>query len=214
MRILKSLALALVLLGGALPLWAEGFDPGIDYTVLPQPIPTDAPEGKVEVAEFFWYGCPHCYHFEPKIRAWLERKPEAAHFVRIPASLNPSWRPHAEAFYAAEALGVTDRLHTPLFDAIHEQRRRIFNRDQLARFAASQGIDEQKFRDAMDSFLVQSKVRRADDLARRAGIRGVPSVVVAGRYLVTGQQAGSYDRMIEIIDHLVRQEAARGKSGG
>ncbi len=87
-------------------------------------------------------------------------------------------------------------------------------KNNVSRFAASQGIDEQKFRDAMDSFLVQSKVRRADDLARRAGIRGVPSVVVAGRYLVTGQQAGSYDRMIEIIDYLVRQEAARGKSGG
>ncbi|RMG51350.1 MAG: thiol:disulfide interchange protein DsbA/DsbL, partial [Gammaproteobacteria bacterium] len=109
MRALKLFsALALLLLAAA-PLQAEEFDPGIDYTVLPQPIPTDVPKGKVEVAEFFWYGCPHCYRFEPHVQKWLKHKPEAAAFVRIPASLNPSWRPHAEAYYAAQTLGVTDK---------------------------------------------------------------------------------------------------------
>lgn len=187
----------------------EDFDAGIDYAVLPNPVPTRVDPGKVEVVEMFWYGCPHCYQFEPHIQKWLKNKPEAAEFIRVPATLNPTWLPHARAYYAAESLDAVDKLHEPLFHAIHEQRRRIATEDGPVRFAAAQGIDEVAFTKAMDSFYVNNKLRQSVDLGQKYRLDGVPMVIVNGKYKITGAMAGGYKRMIEIIDYLVAKEAAQ-----
>lgn len=208
-RLLLMFGLALSMAAACAEQVSEEFDAGIDYAVLPHAVPTHVEPGKVEVLEMFWYGCPHCFHFEPQVKRWLANKPEAAEFIRVPATLNSNWIPHARAYYAAESLGVLDKLHDALFHAIHEQRRRLNSEDALVRFAASQGIDAEAFRKAMNSFYVNTKLRQSVDLGQKYGVDGVPMVIVNGKYKVTGAMAGSYNRMIEIINYLVAKEAAR-----
>ena len=114
----KRLLIPLLLLvqGFAYAEWGEGWDP------VDPPVATSVPEGKVEVVEFFWYGCPHCFHMEPELKKWLDRKPDQVIFKRVPSPLNPSWTVHAQFYYAAEAIGATEQLHEPLFEAIHVQK--------------------------------------------------------------------------------------------
>jgi len=189
---------------------ADEYVAGIDYAVLPNPIKTNAPEGQVEVLEMFWYGCPHCYHFEPYIQKWMKDKPEAAHFVHMPAVLNPSWITHARAYYAAEQMGVLDKFHGALFNALHEQRRRLNSPDSLARFAGSLGIDADQFRKAMDSARTNSAILEAQKVGYQSMADGVPMIVVDGKYKVTGQMAGgSYANMLKIVNYLVAKEAAK-----
>jgi protein dithiol oxidoreductase (disulfide-forming) len=208
-RLLLMLVLSISMVAACAEQGQAEFDAGIDYAVLPHPVPTHVAPGKVQVVEMFWYGCPHCFHFEPFIQKWLANKPEAAEFVRVPAALNSNWIADARAYYAAESLGVVDKLHEPLFNAIHEQHRRINSEDALARFAASQGIDEAAFRKAMNSFYVNTKLRQSVDLAQQYMVDGVPMIIVNGKYKVTGAMAGSYGRMIEITNYLVAKEAAQ-----
>ncbi len=208
---------------GALLLWAGGavlaagseddFFAGVDYEVLAHPVPTSAPEGKVEVVEAFWYGCPHCYRFEPYIRKWVEQAPEAAYFVRIPATLNPGWTLHARLFYALKFMGELERLHPLIFKAIHEQGRSLRNQRAIERFLEANGVDIEAFRKAFNSLEVETRIREDRDLVRQYGIHGVPAVIVAGKYRTSGTLAGSYDRMIAIIDHLVAMETQRIDEG-
>ena len=206
--LLAGLALVLIASTGCAK-QAEEFTAGIDYAVLPNPIKTSAPKGKVEVMEMFWYGCPHCYHFEPHLKKWEKNKPEAAYFVHLPAALNPSWVIHARAYYAAEQLGVLDTFHEALFIALHEQRRRMNTADSLARFAASLGIDEEKFRAAMNSTETNSAILKAQQIGYQSMADGVPMILVDGKYKVSGSLAGSYDRMLKIVNYLVEKEAAK-----
>jgi thiol:disulfide interchange protein DsbA len=208
--LLAGLALILVASTGCAKQADEEYTAGIDYAVLPSPIPTNVPKGKVEVMEMFWYGCPHCYHFEPYLKKWHENQPEAAEFVHVPATLNPSWVTHARAYYAAEQLGVVDTFHEALFVALHEQRRRLNTTDSLARFAASQGIDEEMFRTAMNSPATNKAILQSQELGYRSMADGVPMIVVGGKYKVTGQMAGgSYENMLKIVNYLVAKEAAK-----
>jgi thiol:disulfide interchange protein DsbA len=181
------------------------FDEGIDYTLVGSPERAEPGDG-VEVLELFWYGCPHCYYLEPAIKKWLETKPEGVTFVRMPAAVSPRWVPHAKAFYAAEQLGVLDQLHEPLFKALHDEKRKVFNDEQIIAFAAEQGIDEAAFRNAYNSFPVDMQVRKAADLARRYNIDGVPAMVVNGKYVTSATQTGTRDRMFAVIDYLVAKE--------
>lgn len=167
---------------------------------------TSVAEGKVEVLEFFWYGCPHCYRLEPSMESWLKDKPDNVVFKRIAPPLNPSWENHARAYYAAEALGVIDKLHQPLFDAIHKNKQRLRGKDELADFAATQGIDRDVFLKTMDSFAVESQLRRASQLARAYRLSGVPAVAINGKFKTSGSLAGSYPRMVQIVDQLSRKE--------
>jgi thiol:disulfide interchange protein DsbA len=185
----------------------EFFLEGAQYRVLSPPIPARAPEGKVEVVELFWYRCPHCYHLEPYLEQWLANKPEAASFVRVPALLNPHWVVQARAYYAAELLGAVDRTHVPLFKAIHEKKQALNDVDSLAAFYAAHGVDEQKFRDAFNSFEVHTKLRQAAQY-KRNDITGVPAMIVGGKYLVTATMAGGHPEMLKVVDYLVRREAA------
>jgi protein dithiol oxidoreductase (disulfide-forming) len=180
--------------------WGDGWDP------IDPPIPTSVPEGKVEVVEFFWYGCPHCYNLEPKMEAWLKKKPDNVVFKRVPSPLNPSWTVHAQFYYAAEALGVIDQLHKPLFDAMHREKRKLFDKNSLIDFAVEHGVDRQKFTDAWNSFGVYVKVQQARKLGQRYGLDGVPAIGINGKYMTSGSLAGTYSHMFEIVDELVAKE--------
>ena len=169
-------------------------------------------DGKIEVVEVFWYGCPHCYHFEPYLNQWLESLPDDVSFRRVPAVFRQSWLVHAKAYYSAEALGVVDRVHGPLFEAIHEHKRAVHDEDGLAKFFADQEIEEQAFRDAFKSFGVDSLARKAALLSRDYGIPGVPSMIVNGKYFTSGGMAGGYPELLKVVDFLVDKERA-GESG-
>ncbi|WP_295886320.1 thiol:disulfide interchange protein DsbA/DsbL [uncultured Thiohalocapsa sp.] len=197
------LALLLLALAAAA---AESFDEGIDYRLVAEPARAEAGDD-VEVLEFFWYGCPHCWQLEPQIKRWLDDKPAGVSFRRLPAAASPRWVPHAKAYFAAEQLGELDKLHEPLFKALHDERRKIFTEDQIIAFAAEQGIDAAKFRAAYNSFPVDMQVRKSADLVRRYRIDGVPSMVVNGKYVTSATQTGSNTRMFEVIDHLVARES-------
>ncbi len=199
---LLTLLLSLLLVSAAV---ASSVDEGIDYRRVTEPARAEAGDD-VEVLELFWYGCPHCYQLEPYIDRWLEQKPAGVSFRRMPAAASPRWVPHARAYFAAEQLGVLDKLHVPLFRALHDERRKIFTDEQIIAFAAEQGIDESAFREAYNSFPVDMQVRKSADLVRRYAIEGVPAIVVNGKYLTSATQTGSNTRMFEVIDHLVAEE--------
>lgn len=183
---------------------AAEFDEGIEYRAIAEPQRAE-PGDDVEVLELFWYGCPHCYQLEPAIERWLETKPEGVTFRRMPAAASSRWIPHAKAFFAAEQLGVLDQLHEPLFRALHEQRRTLFDDESLIAFAAEQGIDEAAFREAYQSFPVDMKVRQSVDLVRRYQLSGVPAIVVNGAYITGVTDAGGRDRLFEVVDFLVEK---------
>lgn len=182
--------------------WGEGWDP------IDPPIPTSAPSGKIEVLEFFWYGCPHCYDLEPEMEEWLKKQGENIEFRLIPSPLNPSWAIHTQFFYAAEALGVLDKLHKPLFDAMHKERRKIFDKESLIDFAVEQGIDRKEFTDAWKSFGVFVKIQQARKLGKRSQLTGVPAIVINGKYKTSASLAGSHQKMFKVMDELIEAESA------
>jgi len=178
------------------------------YEVLPAPQPTQDPK-KVEVIEFFWYGCPHCYHFEPVLEKWVKSKPENVQFIRIPAIFSSTWGKHAKAYFTAEALDVVDKVHADFFDAIQNQKLKLQTEAQLAKFFTAHGVSEEDFHNAYNSFYVDTKMRQTKALLPNYGITGVPTIIVNGKYKVTGKLAGSYEKMIEIVNQLIAQETAK-----
>lgn len=187
---------------------ADDIYEGFQYARLETPVePAPSAAGKVEVVELFWYGCGHCYNFEPFLHDWLKRKPEHVEFIRIPAIFNSNqWRLHARAYYTAEVLGIVDTIHTPMFNALHQQKRLLNTEQQLAAFFREFGVEEKKFLDTFKSFAVDVKVNRAERLTQRYGISGVPAMVVAGKFRTDGPMAQSYQGMLNVVDHLVAQE--------
>ena len=175
------------------------------YEVLKNP-KKRADTERVEVLEYFWFGCPHCFAFEPTINDWAASKPDYVDFVREAPPLNPAWAPHSKAFYASQVLGVQEEFFEPFFNAIHKDKKRLTSPKAIAKFAGTLGIEEEKFLKTMNSFAVDAKIRRAMDLARAAGINSVPSVVINGKYKTSGSLAGSNDRVIEVINELSEKE--------
>jgi thiol:disulfide interchange protein DsbA len=177
------------------------------YETLSPAQPTNNP-AKVEVIEFFWYGCPHCYDFEPLLAKWVKSQPANVEFIRQPAVFSSLWGKHAKAYFTAEALGVVDKVHNDFFEAIQVKKQKLEDEDQLAKFFAEHGVDEEQFRTAYNSFLVDTKMRQAGAIASRYGITGVPAIVINGKYKTNGPLAGSHQKMIEVMDQLVKQESA------
>ena len=172
--------------------------------VLPaQPTTTDK---KVEVVEMFWYGCPHCNALEPYVNRWLKKIPPNAEFVRIPAIFQPQWEQHARAYYTAEILGVLDKTHSALFDAIHQQKRHINTDEEIQKFFAEHGVSEKDFKRVFRSFAVEAKIRRAKDMSQRYGIRGVPALIVNGKYRTSAQLAGGNANIFQVVNYLIEQE--------
>ena len=198
-----------MLLMGAVVVKAGELRQGLDYARVVPPQPAGG-DGKVEVLELFWYGCSHCYQFEPYIKDWLKKKPDYVEYVRLPAIFgSPAWRLHATAFYTAQVLGVGEKIHEPFFDAIHKYKRRLKTEGQLMEFFAEHGVSNDDFKKTFKSFAVQAKVRRAADLTRRYGAEGVPTVIVNGKYRVDGPMAKNYDNLLKIVDQLAEQEFTR-----
>ncbi|MFO7285741.1 MAG: thiol:disulfide interchange protein DsbA/DsbL [Gammaproteobacteria bacterium] len=182
------------------------FELGVHYQRLSPTQPTSSSPEQVEVAEVFWYGCPHCNDFEPYLARWLARKSSAIAFVRIPAMWNDLLRLHARAYYTAEALGKLDEMHSAFFAEIHERGNPLDSRGALERFFGRFGVTPDEFAEAFDSYAVHTKVQRAEELARRYRITSVPSIVVNGKYTSNATLAGSYDALIELIDELAESE--------
>jgi thiol:disulfide interchange protein DsbA len=171
------------------------------HPISPAPPPASA-EVPVEVVEFFWYGCPHCYQFEPYIEKWAAAKPEGVGFEQVPVLFGGAADLHAQAFYALEVMGERERLHEPLFRAMHREGRKLRSQAELEAWLADQAVDLEVFRAAMGSFAVNAKVNRARALMRRYGVKSVPSVVVDGRYR-SGSGFQGYDGIIEVTGYLV-----------
>jgi thiol:disulfide interchange protein DsbA len=183
----------------------SGFDEGVEYQVIDPPQPTSDPK-HIEVVEMFWYGCPHCYQLEPLLADWLKNKPADVDFVRMPAILGPRWELLTRAYYTADLLGVTDEIHKPLFEAIHDKHQPFRDENDLAKFFAEHGVDEKTFRDTYHSFGVAAKVNRSRQMTQRYRITGVPALVVNGKYWTSASMAGSHELMLKVVDKLVVQE--------
>ena len=197
-RYLAGALLSLALAGGAVAADGDGYD------TIDNPIPAEG----LEVVEFFWYGCPHCYRLEPHMEKWLETKPDNVTFRRFPAALTDRWLPHAYAFYVAEELGISDRIHGDLFERIHKQGKLTSNRRTLNKFFAEYGVDGKGFDKTYRSGKVRDKVKKSILYATRIQLQGVPALVVNGKYLVTGKSAGSHEGMIEVVNRLLAEAQA------
>jgi len=183
---------------------------GIDYVELKPPQPTES-AGKIEVIEFFWYRCPHCYALEPDLESWVKRLPRDVQFKRVPGILNDDWAIDARIFYVLEALGQVDRLHRPFFDAIH-QRGASLRGDTYAKWAAEwlskQGVDMKKYDELDRSFTVQTKMNRASQMARAYRLDGVPTLAVQGRYVTIANS-----KMLSTTDFLIGEARKRLAKG-
>ncbi|MDX5334252.1 MAG: thiol:disulfide interchange protein DsbA/DsbL [Gammaproteobacteria bacterium] len=205
-----TLGLAGLLLMLALPLaMAEEYIEGAHYERIEPPMQTRSPDGQVEVLELFWYGCPHCFSLEPHLEAWLKDKPDNVSFLRVPAVLNPNWTTHAQAYYAAEAIGEVETIHGPMFQAIHVQRRRLSTPDQILRFVGSLGVDTEAFAQAFNDPAIRGRLQESFEIGRASQSSGVPTLVVAGKYRITASLAGGYPEMLDVADYLIRQEAGQ-----
>lgn len=193
---LASLVTAIALANGA---FAADFVEGKDYKKVanPENIAGDV----IVVREFFWYGCPHCYALEPHMQAWAKTRDKDVAFFRTPAAMNPVWEVPARGFYAAQQMGLENKTHQALFDAIHKdgQKNIIANQENLANWYASQGADKAKFNSFYNSFPVSTKIERAKQGAMRYQLTGVPAVVVHGKYVVSGEDA----KVTQVVDFLI-----------
>ena len=183
---------------------------GKHYVRLSQPLPAPA-GGKIEVIEFFWYGCPHCNAFEPTLDAWQKKLPADVAFHRVPVAFRDEpYTTHQRIFYALEALGKVEAMHRKVFYAIHSDRQRLDKAPDIAAFMAKNGIDSAKFLEVFNSFSVQTKSRQANQLAAAYKIDGVPAIGVQGRYFTSGSLAGSNEAALSVADFLIQRVRKSG----
>lgn len=209
MRAFALMVLALVLtLGSAI---AQDYQPGKQYHLVEPPQPTTTGD-RIEVLEFFSYGCSHCFEFRPKLQSWLQQAGKDIELVRVPVTFDrASWTLLAKAYYAEKALNVVDRIHEPLFAAIHVDGRQFSDEQDLADFFAQHGVERQAALDAFDSFAVDVDLRRAERMVRTYGVRGTPSIGVAGKYLVDPSDTGGQEAMLDVVDSLINKERSLRK---
>lgn len=200
--VLATLGLCLALGAGAVELKQDR-----DFRLINPPLATDT--NKIEVTEFFWYGCPHCFDFEPTLAAWVKKLPADVSFRRVPAiNSNNKWTPGARLYYTLEAMNLLEKLHTDVFTAIHVERQRFDDEKILLEWVAKKGIDPKKFGETWASFGVQSRVQQARKLSQSASLTGVPAVVVHGRYQAITE--GNYEDLIAVVEALVARVRAEG----
>jgi protein dithiol oxidoreductase (disulfide-forming) len=187
---------------------AGHFQLGTHYLRLSPTQPTSSPPDKIEVGEVFWYGCPHCFRFDPLLERWRATAPEYVSFVRVPAVWNSLLKLHARAFYTAEALGKGAEMHGAFFSEIHERGNALDSEAKLQEFFGRFGVDAETFKKTFESFAVQEKLQRADELNRRYRIGSVPTIVVNGKYTSDATLTGSYEDLLALVDELVAAEHA------
>jgi len=185
---------------------AQDFEEGKSYSKLPQSIATQT-GSKIEVLEFFWYGCPHCFKFEPTITAWKKTMPANVEFIRIPAPLNASWMVHTKTYYTLESMGLGEKYHEAIFNAMHIQKIKLRDKDSIADFLEKKGVDKKVFLSTFDSFAVEMRAKQAYQLAKQYKLEGVPMLAVNGKYTISGQQAGGYQKMVDTAEYLFKLES-------
>ena len=200
--LLLALFFVVLLPGSAL---AKEYQEGKEYVLLTTQQPTSTGD-KIEVVELFWYGCPHCSELEPQVQAWLKRKPEDVELVRMPAIVSPRWELLAQAYYTAELLDITAKIHPALFEAIHKKHMKINDEAALQAFFVDQGVSADDFKKTFNSFAVAVKMNNARQMTRRYKITGVPTIIVNGKYSTGASLAGSNQAVFEVVDYLVEQE--------
>ena len=183
--------------------FAADYVEGKDYKRVPQIGKVDV-ANKIEVREFFWYGCGHCYHLEPYLQTWLRQLPKDVNFVRTPAAMNPVWEQNARGYYVSEMLNIRKKAHIPLFNAINKNGQQLFDQKSLAQFYTRYGVDEAKFNSLFNSFAVTGKINQAKNLAMHYQLSGVPAVVVNGKYIVQC----SDQHTVDVVNYLVEKERA------
>tara|TARA_B110000902_G_scaffold8244_1_gene9888 strand:+ start:606 stop:1277 length:672 start_codon:yes stop_codon:yes gene_type:complete len=185
---------------------------GQEFDAVAQALPS-ADNSKIEVMEIFWYGCSHCYHMEKPLHTWLKNKPEDVNFIRMPGLPNPSWAPMAQAFYTMDALGIHDKLHTKLFDAIHKQRTLNPTKQKatIDWVVNNSGLDRKIVEDTFNSFAVNAKLKRAEQVFRSSGATGVPSLVIDGKYITSGTMAGGNPQALQVTDYIIKNIRASKK---
>jgi thiol:disulfide interchange protein DsbA len=183
---------------------------GKDYRKLSKPVPSEAPAGKIDVIEFFWYSCPHCNVFEPTFAAWMKTAPKDLHVRRVPVAFNGSFVPQQKIYYALEGMGKLEEVHAKVFRAIHVDRLKLAKDDDIFDWMGKNGVDVTKFKEVYNSFTVSNQVRKATQLQEAYGVEGVPSMGVAGRYYTDGTMAGSMQNVLQVVEQLT----ATARKGG
>lgn len=210
MRLIKSWLMLLVLMstlaGGQA---SAAIEAGRDYKILNPPQPTST-GNKVEVLEFFFYGCSHCFSLHPLISAWEQKMSSNVALIHVPAIFNPSWEASARTFFALEALGQRKQLHESLFKA-WDSKIELIDEASSTNFVSRNGVDRKKFSDAYNSFAMQSKVARAKQMGQSYGIRGTPTLIVDGKYLITGLHPADTIKVLTALVEKARAERSAKK---
>ena len=193
---------ALTLPGAAI---AQGkpLQAGTDYLVLDKPATSDAPKGKIEVVEFFWYSCQHCNSFEPQLEDWIKKAPKDVAVRRVPVSFRPDFEPQQRLYYVLESMEKVEELHKKVFYAIHVEKQPLNTADLISAWADKQGLNKAKFVEAYNSFPIVTKARKATQLQEAYKVDGVPALGVAGRYYTSGSLAQTMERALSVTDHLI-----------
>ncbi len=183
----------------------RGFQEGADYVSLEQRAPTEAPKGKIEVVEFFWYSCPHCNAFEPTLEAWIKAAPKDVVVRRVPVSFRDDFAPQQRLFYVLEAMGKLDELHGQVFKAIHQEKVQLNNQQAIGAWLAKQGVDKAKFDGLYSSFSIATKAQKATQLQNQFKVDGVPALGIAGRFYTSAAFTQTMDRALQVADYLINE---------
>ncbi len=186
------------------------FSAGKEYHILDGRAPVDAPAGKIEVVEFFWYSCPHCNAFEPTLETWVKTLPKDVVFRRSHVAFQDNFVPQQRLALTLDAMGLVEKLHTKVFAAIHAEKANLSTGDAIAEWVGRQGIDKAKFLEQYNSFSIQSKAKRATQLQNAYRVEGVPSLGIAGRFYTDGSMAGSMERALKIAEAIIADVRAKG----
>jgi len=178
---------------------------GTDYLQLDKPAVVEAPAGKIEVVEFFWYSCPHCSAFEPTFEAWSKRVPKDVVVRRVPIAFRDDFAPQQRLFYALEAMGLLEQLHRKVFAAIHLEKQNLAKSEAIVDWVVKQGVDKAKFLEHYNSFSVSTKTSRATQLQNAYKVEGVPALGVGGRFYTDGTLAKSMERSLQVVEFLIAQ---------
>jgi protein dithiol oxidoreductase (disulfide-forming) len=207
-ELIKTASITAASAAAAMPLGAlaqRSYQEGQDFVGLDKRVPTEAATGRVEVIEFFWYSCPHCNAFEPRLEQWIAKLPKEVTLRRVPVAFRDDFVPQQRLFYVLEAMNKVDELHKKVFYAIHVEKRALNSQAAIGDWIATQGVDKAKFNDLYNSFAVQTKATRAKKLQDDYKVGGVPALGIAGRYYTDGSLAQSMERALQITDWLVSE---------
>ena len=200
----SAVAVSALALPVATPVMAQArqFKEGKDFRRLDKPVAPEAPAGKVDVIEFFWYSCGHCNAFEPTLAAWMKAAPKDLSIRRVPVAFNASFVPQQKLYYTLDGMGKVEELHAKVFRAIHVERNALAKDDDIFAWVGKQGVDVAKFKEVYSSFTVSNQIRRASQLQDAYNVEGVPSMGVAGKYYTDGTLAGSMSNVLQVVDYL------------